>query len=399
MSPLTLNRITIFGTGTIALVVFGALCIRHTVPAIEADLTLKAEKALRGARLGWAEVELDGRDMTLRGIAPDGAAIGRAMEIADVYGVRRVSSRLSTIDDYVSADLPPPGSAAPPSQPEPAPVRYRTRFSVNEDGLVIAGSAPDDDSRRRVVRAAQDLFGVVAVEARLVVDTNGAPADWETAAMTALGIADRLAIGEVALTGPTLSVTGLTGSDAAEAAIADLLATELPPGFTSTSETGSRSELESVLRTAPELAARLRRQDQQRPDGAIRSVSSLERGQCEARFRDVLDQRRVLFSTASADLTTDSERLLDELADVLRLCPRARITIEGHTDDQGLLENNLALSQRRAEAVMQYLVARGISLSRLSARGYGEERPLVENRTADDRAINRRIEFLFEPAG
>ncbi|NND59067.1 MAG: OmpA family protein [Gammaproteobacteria bacterium] len=399
MSPLTLNRITIFGTGTIALVVFGALCIRHTVPAIEADLTLKAEKALRGARLGWAEVELDGRDMTLRGIAPDGAAIGRAMEIADVYGVRRVSSRLSTIDDYVSADLPPPGSAAPPSQPEPAPVRYRTRFSVNEDGLVIAGSAPDDDSRRRVVRAAQDLFGVVAVEARLVVDANGAPADWETAAMTALGIADRLAIGEVALTGPTLSVTGLTGSDAAEAAIADLLATELPPGFTSTSETGSRSELESVLRTAPELAARLRRQDQQRPDGAIRSVSSLERGQCEARFRDVLDQRRVLFSTASADLTTDSERLLDELADVLRLCPRARITIEGHTDDQGLLENNLALSQRRAEAVMQYLVARGISLSRLSARGYGEERPLVENRTADDRAINRRIEFLFEPAG
>ena len=81
---------------------------------------------------------------------------------------------------------------------------------------------------------------------------------------------------------------------------------------------------------------------------------------------------------------------------VLKLCPQTRVAVEGHTDDQGRIENNLELSQRRAEAVMQFFVSRGISLSRLSARGYGEERPLVENNTAADRARNRRIEFVFE---
>lgn len=395
MSPLTLNRITVLGTGTLAMLVFGALCIRHNVPAIEADLLMRATEQLQAKRMGWAEVGVDGRDLTLSGVAPDTAALQAAIDSAAVYGARTVTSTLTTIDDYVSADLPTT-SPAPENAADRAPAeRYRTRFQVTDDGLVIEGVAPDEASRRRIVRAAQDRFGVAAVEARVEVRA-GQPPGWEQAAEAAVEIAQQLVIGEVAMTDATISVTGLTGSESSEEVVAAVLAGQLPANYAATSETGSRAELEAVLRTSPQLAARLERSERRRDGGAVRALTTLDPATCEQRFRDSLATGSILFATASDQLTDTSQQLLETLGSVLKLCPQTRVTIAGHTDDQGLLENNLALSQRRAEAVMQFLVTQGISLSRLSARGYGEERPLVENRTAEDRAINRRIEFLFD---
>ncbi len=398
MSPTTINRLTILGTGVLAMIVFGALCIRHNIPAIEADLAMRAKAGLREQRLGWAEVEVDGRDVILTGLAPDPAARARALSLARVFGVRRVENRLETIEEFVRDDLPaaPAASAPRPDTAMPTPeVSYRTRIAVSDGGVVLEGSVPDEATRRRVVRLAQDLFGIAGVEARLEL-RPGAPPGWEQAAGTALEIADRLVIGEVVLADTDVSVTGLTGTAEAEQAVSQALDAALPDGFTSTAETGSRQELDAVLRTSPGLAARLAARDEQTRGGAIRDVESIDATECETTFRATLGARRVLFATGSDELTAPSERLLEELTMVLKLCPQARLVIEGHTDDQGLVENNLELSQRRAEAVMQFFVVRGISLSRLSARGYGEEQPLVENRTAADRARNRRIEFVFE---
>ena len=381
------------------MIVFGALCIRHSVPAIEADLATRARAELREHRMGWAEVDVDGRDVILSGLAPDPEGIERALAVAEVYGARRVDNRLDTIEEFVSKDLPPAGAAAR-AQPADTTVAlpqqpYRTGIAVSDRGAVIEGFVPDEGARRRLVRLAQDLFGIAGVEARLEL-RPGAPPGWEQAAGTALEVADQLAIGEVVLNGTELSVTGLTGTVEAEQSLRAALTDRLPTSFTATAETGSRQELESVLRTSPGLAARLAAREERPRTGAIADIQSIDSAECEATFRTTLDGRRILFATASAELTPASERLLEELTMVLKLCPNARLAVEGHTDDQGQIENNLALSQRRAEAVMQFFVARGISLSRLSARGYGEERPLVENDTAADRARNRRIEFVFE---
>jgi outer membrane protein OmpA-like peptidoglycan-associated protein len=74
-------------------------------------------------------------------------------------------------------------------------------------------------------------------------------------------------------------------------------------------------------------------------------------------------------------------------------CPAFKISIEGHTDSEGIPERNNPLSERRARAVADYLIAAGVEASRVSTVGYGAERPIADNDTAAGRAKNRRIEF------
>ena len=82
------------------------------------------------------------------------------------------------------------------------------------------------------------------------------------------------------------------------------------------------------------------------------------------------------------------------MATVIRLHPEFRkIRVEGHTDDRGADDVNKALSQQRAQAVVDYLIGRGIEADRLEAVGFGEERPMSSNRTASGRRKNRRVEF------
>jgi OOP family OmpA-OmpF porin len=88
-----------------------------------------------------------------------------------------------------------------------------------------------------------------------------------------------------------------------------------------------------------------------------------------------------------------SRAALDRLGEILRRCDSGRIEIGGYTDSRGREELNQRLSQARAEAVLDALIARGVTLDRLSARGYGEERPAATNDNEAGRALNRRIEF------
>lgn len=104
-------------------------------------------------------------------------------------------------------------------------------------------------------------------------------------------------------------------------------------------------------------------------------------------------KQQVHFATARWRVLPDSFRLLDEVVSVLRDFPKMRISIEGHTDSVGGESMNLRLSQRRAEAVRDYLVDAGIAPERLEAIGFGLTRPIASNKTARGRALNRRTEF------
>jgi outer membrane protein OmpA-like peptidoglycan-associated protein len=106
----------------------------------------------------------------------------------------------------------------------------------------------------------------------------------------------------------------------------------------------------------------------------------------------------VYFNTAKATIQPRSFKLLDQVAKVLKEHPELeKVWIEGHTDNQGKPAENLKLSQRRAEAVRDYLIKKGVEPQRLEARGYGQERPIADNKTAKGRATNRRVEFLTTP--
>ncbi len=105
---------------------------------------------------------------------------------------------------------------------------------------------------------------------------------------------------------------------------------------------------------------------------------------------------KIHFRTMSAELEQRSHGVLDEVAKVLSDNPALRVEIQGHTDSRGSDRRNRELSQRRAEAVMHYLVERGIEEQRLDAVGRGEEIPVADNGTDDGRSDNRRVEFVVK---
>jgi OOP family OmpA-OmpF porin len=128
-------------------------------------------------------------------------------------------------------------------------------------------------------------------------------------------------------------------------------------------------------------------------------VARLARLRCQQAIDEVSTTGQINFRTGSAEISRSSYGLLDNLAAAAKSCENVAIDIEGHTDSQGSEENNLTLSQRRAQSVVDYLVRAGVDTEQLTARGYGESRPLVDNSTAANRAQNRRIEFVVKRRG
>ena len=104
--------------------------------------------------------------------------------------------------------------------------------------------------------------------------------------------------------------------------------------------------------------------------------------------------RGVNFHYDTANLTQEAMNILDGVARTLLSHPEIRLEVAGHTDSSGDDAYNLDLSQRRAEAVRDYLISKGLNAYMFSARGYGEERPVENNATAADRAENRRVELI-----
>jgi outer membrane protein OmpA-like peptidoglycan-associated protein len=109
---------------------------------------------------------------------------------------------------------------------------------------------------------------------------------------------------------------------------------------------------------------------------------------------EILD--KVFFDSGKATIQKKSFALLDQVGTVLRNhAELTRVRVEGHTDDQGKDDANLTLSQARADAVKQYLVAHGVDAGRLEATGFGETRPAVAGQTGSAREQNRRVEFVI----
>ncbi|HJL19148.1 MAG TPA: OmpA family protein [Sandaracinaceae bacterium LLY-WYZ-13_1] len=185
---------------------------------------------------------------------------------------------------------------------------------------------------------------------------------------------------QVTLGGPE-SRTLTTGPDGVFAA------QDLPPGTYT-----ARVEAENYLikQETFDVAAR------EQAEPTITLIARPRRSLVRVRRRQIVIRRQVNFATDSAEILPSSTELLSEVADVIMRHPElTEIEIQGHTDNRGGRQHNQELSQRRAEAVRDWLVRAGVDASRLEARGYGQENPLVPNITAANRARNRRVQFVI----
>jgi len=117
-------------------------------------------------------------------------------------------------------------------------------------------------------------------------------------------------------------------------------------------------------------------------------------GEAAALQDAVLKLEKVLFEYDAYTLTAQAQAILARNAEWLRQNPTASLTIEGHCDERGSDEYNLALGEKRAEAVRKYLVTLGVAADRLSIISYGEERPALAGHGEEVWAQNRRAEFM-----
>ncbi len=102
----------------------------------------------------------------------------------------------------------------------------------------------------------------------------------------------------------------------------------------------------------------------------------------------------ILFDTGKSTIKVESQPIIDQIFELLNSNSELNVSIEGHTDNVGSPESNKTLSDSRAKAVVSAITAKGISKSRLSSIGWGQERPVADNRSEEGRAKNRRVEIV-----
>jgi outer membrane protein OmpA-like peptidoglycan-associated protein len=113
----------------------------------------------------------------------------------------------------------------------------------------------------------------------------------------------------------------------------------------------------------------------------------------------IVIHQKINFATGKDVILPDSFPVLDDVAQAMKDYPKIKVEIGGHTDNVGDDAKNQKLSKERADAVFEYLLAKGIAAPRMITIGYGETRPIDTNRTEEGRANNRRVEFLIVEGG
>jgi OOP family OmpA-OmpF porin len=100
------------------------------------------------------------------------------------------------------------------------------------------------------------------------------------------------------------------------------------------------------------------------------------------------------FETGKSDIKQESQKIIDQVVEMLRSNPTLRISTEGHTDNVGNSQSNQTLSENRAKAVTNVIISKGIDKTRLLSKGWGQTKPIEDNKTEDGKAKNRRVEIV-----
>lgn len=155
-----------------------------------------------------------------------------------------------------------------------------------------------------------------------------------------------------------------------------------------------------VAMTEQQLEAERQRREEaeRRAEMAAKDLARIAAVKQDERGTIITLSGSVLFASGKDDLLPGALVKLNQVADALLAGdPEATFVVEGHTDSQGKDEMNQALSLNRANAVRDYLVEHGVAADRITAAGYGEERAIADNSTAEGRANNRRVEIVIKP--
>jgi OmpA-OmpF porin, OOP family len=230
--------------------------------------------------------------------------------------------------------------------------------------LTLSGYVPDDKVHAALVTAAgRKVFSEKVVDN--LKASVGAPSGFAAAVVPALGALSRLSTGTLVVSDREVKLSGDALYDAAAAQVRAGPGRDFPQGF----------QYKADISVKPAAAP---------VDGTV----------CQQLFTELLSKGSIRFEAARATIDPDSAGLLDRLIETALRCPATNIEIAGHTDTDGDDAANQALSEKRAQAVADYLVKAGLPADRFTAVGYGSAQPVASNDTDEGKAQNRRIEFV-----
>ncbi len=230
--------------------------------------------------------------------------------------------------------------------------------------VTLSGNVPDDNIHAVIAGTSSRKFFDEKVVDNLKTSI-GAPSGFVNAVVPALGALSRLSTGTLLVSDREIKLSGDALYDAAAAQIRATLPKEVPQGW----------QVKADISVKPQ-------------------AGPVDPTVCQQLFTDLLSKGTIRFETGSADIDRDSAGLLDRLVEIAMRCPTANIEVASHTDAAGEETANQALSEKRAQAVIKFLVQAGLSANRFTAAGFGSTQPVASNDTSDGRAQNRRIEFL-----
>ncbi len=226
------------------------------------------------------------------------------------------------------------------------------------DGIQVSGRVPNTESRDRLLARARELYGSARVIDRVVIDDSVSQAAWLGSDLLFAVLPARGAM-RTEMDGEHLTLSGVVPQQE----IGDLIADE------------AQQQVGDDIRVVSRLV--------------VRAASAVE-----SQIARFLRLSNVEFLTNSTNFTRRGLKRLQRIANLLKANMYDRFMIAGHTDSRGDAAANMALSEARARAVIQYLIEDGLPGDRFIARGFGETQPIADNGTVEGRQRNRRIEFI-----
>jgi OOP family OmpA-OmpF porin len=319
-----------------ALFEFGAV---SKAPEIQQDIQSRSAAAIADAGYDGVTVSADGRNLRLSGEVADQGSVDNVAAIAsDVRGVRAVASEVVVASPYI------------------------TKFCKDDSSISLSGVVPDDDARDAFPERARDIFRFFEIDDTLEVRKHSLQGfrQFMDQALIELG---QLDVGCITLTNHELLINGSIRSERA--------VTALKERISALDDLGFQTHYDLALPVLSEQALACQTE-------ANEQISTHE---------------TVLFSFDSEVIHEIGRHLLDEVVKISHLCPDVDVIVVGHTDSLGDKEYNIGLGKRRAEAVVEYLVLKGVDAERLTPVGLGFSQPIADNSSDEGRAENRRIEF------
>src|SRR6266566_2993255 len=239
-------------------------------------------------------------------------------------------------------------------------------FQAYKDPVAVTLTryVPDNNVHAAVAAAAGRKFFSEKVVDNLKASV-GAPGGFVGAVVPALGALSRLSTGTLEVSDREVKLSGDALYDAASTQIRAGLGKDFPQGW----------QFKADISVKPAAAP---------VDATV----------CQQLFSDLLAKGKIRFESGRATIDPDSAGLLDRLVETALRCPAANIEIAGHTDADGEGAFNQTLSEKRAQAVTDYLVKAGLPANCFTAIGYGSSQPVASNDTDEGKAQNRRIDFV-----